>query len=778
MSRDFAAERKALLDELGARPEGLAWCERHARLADDVIRSVVSYDASFSVVATGGFGRQELSPFSDVDLTIVPHDESLPNLDAEVRRLYRELHDAFAALGLTLGYAFRLAADAPGLDAKTRTGLLDVRLIAGDPRGLRELALSLDESFPAGDFVLAKVGERARARARTNDTPLVAEPDLKEGAGGLRDFHAANWLRFALGERPVAPSASYDVVLRARNLLHLSAFRAQDRLTLNRLAELAGREGREVADYATQLANARIELAKGYDRTLAHLRDARFEIAPGVRALRGEIRLEPSARVGLAAVGVSIGVRLGLDVGELPAPRLTPEAGPEVTGAFAAGVTTIRALDDAGLLEILLPELTALRTRLPEDAVHAYTVFEHTIRAVEEIGALSEEGFLGGLLGSLPDRDRLVLAVLLHDVGKVQGDDGHAERGARMAEAVAGRWRLADRFAADVVWLVRNHLAMARFLRVRDLDRADTIEEFSQIVETPERLAMLTLLTYADVKAVAPGVWTTASDTFLRQLYERTLVRLESATGPANDLDVVRRRLVRRLNAGPSDPSALDRFVQAMPADYLAGTSPELVALHLDYARRASAGEPTVEAHPRSDLEATELTVVCGDSPGVLSRLLAALYANDLGIVTLRARTADVSPPVVLDSFVVTFGGGPVPPSTLRRASDDLRAVAKGERDADDLLRARGLDPLRTQELFRWNYVEGTPGILEIRARKGRGMPYRMARRLAGLGWNVVSARVGQWAGSAAAAFYVIGPAGRPIARAEVADAFDVPPSS
>ena len=765
--------RTELLEDLDRAPQGLAWCERHSRLADEAVRGVVPVSAPVSVIATGGYGRQELAPYSDIDVTVVPIDEGAPGLDDVVRRLYRDLHDLFARLGLSLGYSFRLLADAPGLDAKTRTGLLDMRFVAGDDRAFQPLADALAESFPAGDFALAKIVERAEATARTNDTPLVTEPDLKEGAGGLRDFQSANWLRIAVGQHPVAPDAAYDAVLRARNLLHRVTGRAQDRLVLTRLREVAERDGRTPEAFADGLAHARLSLAREYGRSLSRLGKAHFEISSGVYATAGEVRLVPGVGAGAAAVGVSIGIRLGLAVGDFPDALPSTEAGPEALRAISAGERTIRSLERCGLLDRLLPELTRLRTRLPENAVHAYTVMEHTLRAVAEFDAIPTESFLGGLIGGLPDRGKLVLATLLHDVGKVEGDEGHAARGAAIAETVGRRWRLGDPVVADVVWLVREHLTMARFLRIRDLERAETIEEFAGIVGTPERLSMLTLLTYADVRAVAPEVWTPALDTFLRQLYDRTLARLEAARPILNDVEGYRRRLVRKLNEGPADFEDIERFLRAMPAEYLAGTPVELVSVHLEYALRAASGEPTVEAYPRPDLGATELTVVARDSPGLLSRLLAVLYASDLGIVSLRARTAASDPPVVLDTFVASFGGGPIPTATLRTVSERLHGVATGDLNAKDILLARGLDPERRQELFRWNYVEGAPGILEIRSRRGKGMPYRMARRLAALGWNVVSARVGQWAGNAAAAFYVLGPGGSAISRQEVEKAFD-----
>lgn len=765
---EFASRRLALIRELDDRPSGLEWCERHTRLTDSLVSMIVPADAPVAVIATGGYGRRELAPFSDVDLTVVPVGDASPRLDDIVRDLFRNLHDAFVQFGLPLGYAFRLVADAPGLDAATRTGLLDMRFVAGDPAPVRPLAEALRETFSAGDFALAKIEERVRARARTNDTPLAAEPHLKEGAGGLRDFHAANWLRTTLGERTVPPTPAYDQILLARNLLHRVSERYQDVLSRSRLAGIAKLLHRSTDEVASEFAQARLNLDREYRAAIQRLSEARFELGDNVYAIKGEIRVAPGADAGKAALAIGIGVRLGLSVSDFPSQIASAEAGPEALSAIADGERTIRAIDEAGVLDLLIPELASLRTRMPQDPVHAYTVFEHTIRAVREIDRLEADTPLGRIKDQLPDRGRLVLATLLHDIGKVAGDEGHADLGAEMSRQIVERWRLADSVAADVVWLVRNHLEMARFVRMRDLDRSDTIDEFAQIAGTPERLALLTLLTFADVKAVGPNVWTPAMDTFLRQLYDRTLARLQVDVPLESDLEGYRRRLVRRLNDGPGSPEQMEAFVASLPAHYLAGTPPELIRLHQEYAARAAEGRPTVEAFVRPDLSGTELTVVCADQPGLLSKLLGVLYAHDLSILTIRASTTSSQPPIALDTFVAAYGGQPVPEATLRSVSKSLKSVVSQEKTVDEILRTFGKDPERQQSLFRWNYVPGFPGVLEVRAPKGRGMPYRMARKLAELGWNIVSARVGQWAGTAAAAFYLVGPTGVELRSEEV----------
>jgi [protein-PII] uridylyltransferase len=145
------------------------------------------------------------------------------------------------------------------------------------------------------------------------------------------------------------------------------------------------------------------------------------------------------------------------------------------------------------------------------------------------------------------------------------------------------------------------------------------------------------------------------------------------------------------------------------------------------------------------------------------------LYAYDVSVIAIRACTTTSDPPIALDVFTVGFGNRPVPGATLKHVSAAISDVLKGSRTIEELLRQKGKDPGRKQQVFSYSYVEGHPSILEIQAPRGRGMPFRFSRLLSDQGWNVLSARVGQWAGNAAAAFYLVGPDGEPLAR-EIVD--------
>lgn len=772
----FVIRRKELLDDLARHPKGLLWCARNTEVCDELVRvlyeDVVSHWPDLpplAIIATGGYGRSELAPYSDLDLTIVPSDEASPELDAAIRMLFQDIHWAFCtALRLDVGYAYRLVSDAPGLDAKTRTGLLDMRLIAGSPELFRSLEEALLESFQAGEFIQAKIEEREEMFLRFNDTPLVVEPHLKEGAGGLRCFHCANWLREAIGERPARPSAEYETINLYRNLLHLKAGKPQDLFTRQRQAEVADLLQVDPYTMMAEVAEAGLGLHRWYHRAEEALHESRFQLAPGVLSVRGEVRLAGQPGAAEAAVGIAIATRLGLRVADLPVVAGPVLDGPAALYALSRGESTLRNLDRCGILKQMLPELDACRTLYPRDSVHSFTVWEHTMRVVRFLDSIEPGTFLGDVRASLNDLEPLYMAALLHDVGKARPEQHHAVVGGDITREIGRRWKLADGVVDAAAWLVEEHLTMAHTMRVRDLLHSKTIEEFAAIVGDVDRLGMLSLLTWADVNAVASSAWTQSQDTFLRELYRRTAAFLQGESSGTPDPAVSRQRLLRQLRGKAEDETNVQKFVESLPAYYLTTTPPDLVRLHLDFAEKAIQGQPTVELYQRNDLGATEVTVCALDAPGLLSRMLGVLYAFELNVGGIRACTTMTSPAVALDVFTVSFGGRPVPHATAKQMTTAIMDVLEGKRTTRDLLRQRGKDPDRKQEIFQYAFVPGSPAILELKTARGRGMPYRFSRLIADQGWNIVAARVGQWAGNAAAAFYISGPQGKVLSKEDV----------
>jgi [protein-PII] uridylyltransferase len=282
-----------------------------------------------------------------------------------------------------------------------------------------------------------------------------------------------------------------------------------------------------------------------------------------------------------------------------------------------------------------------------------------------------------------------------------------------------------------------------------------TISEFATIVETPERLFMLALLTWSDIASVADDTFTSAQYSFLRDLTNRTYEALQSGEQLPAEPSVARRRILRELAREDVDETRVEAFLESLPAYYFTATSPELVRVHMNYAERAEKGQITLEVSPRLDLGATEITLCAPDSAGLLSDVLGVLYAFDLSVQGIRACTTETSPAVALDVFTVSFGGRPVPSGTWTQTATNLRRVLAGELDLDELLRSKGKDPDRRQHVLRYVFRDGNPEVLEVQAPRGRGMAFRLSRMLRAHGFNILSARVGQWGSHAAAAFYL-----------------------
>ena len=756
-------QRSVLFEELRQNPSGLTWCERHTELCDQLIQHLVhqvaqdkGIEPGFAIVATGGYGRKELSPYSDLDLTIVPLDESAEGLDSMIRSLFQDLHSTFrGALKMEIGYSYRLIADAPGLDSKTRTGLLDRRFLAGDPRPFRLLGRALADTMPVGEFILSKIEERRLAHARYHDTPLVCEPHLKEGAGGQRSFQTSNWIKEAIGERTSQPSNAYDEISLIRNLLHLVSGRKNDLLSRSRQAELGDILGLFPENLMRRCTRASAALFEDYLATKERTLESRFTLNPGVVSIRREARVLPLADGGQAAVGLATATQLGLSVSDLPIPPPAEVDGPAAMYALSTGEKTLRNLDRCALLGGLLPELEVCRYLVPDEPGHDFTIFEHTLRVVRFLDNIPPESFLNEVKASLNDAGQLYLAALLHDVGKAVPDLPHSQGGAILARRLCERWRLPSEASDNIVWLIEEHLSMVRFIRIRDVFNPQTVQDFAELVGTTDRLRLLTLLTWADVNAVSDNAWTQAQDTFLRALYERTVEVLSGSGAPESDPAVYRQRLLRRMTKEVENPEEIAEFIESLPPHYVMSTPIELIRLHRIFAQKAMLGENTIELYPRPEVNATEFTICTKDKPGLLSDILGVFYAFDLSVPGIRACTSASEPAIAIDVFTVSFSDRPVPSATCHHVSGILDQVLSGKSSVAEVMRNKGKNPDRRADILSYTFTPGSPAVLEIRSPRGRGIPYRLSRWIADQGWNIATARMGQWAGNAAAAFYL-----------------------
>jgi [protein-PII] uridylyltransferase len=433
---------------------------------------------------------------------------------------------------------------------------------------------------------------------------------------------------------------------------------------------------------------------------------------------------------------------------------------------------TLTLMTEANVLGRYLPEFGRIVAQMQFNMYHSYTVDEHTLRAVGVIadiaaGRMAEDHPLAtAVMPLIVDRDALFLAMLLHDTGK-GGVGGQEKAGARAARQACERLGL-DRAKIELVaWIVEHHLVMSDTAQKRDISDPRTVTDFAQIVETPERLRLLLVLTVADIRAVGPGVWNGWKGQLLRELYASTEAIFRGGRG--SDSAAALRRYHEnaaydaRVSIAKADPAS-EVWADAMEDAYFSAFSASEVLAHAALSRRATAeGGAAAEGKIRSDRTASEVSVAATDRPRLFVDLAEAITGAGANIVGARVFTSRAGQ--ALDVFNVQDGAGQAygadNPRSLTRLIEALEASARGEpaprepRRNPDLSRtaAFAIEPAVMLD----NEASETSTVVEASGRDRPGLLAALARTIADAGLNILSAHIDGYGERAVDAFYVTG---------------------
>ncbi|MFA5883043.1 MAG: ACT domain-containing protein [Acidimicrobiia bacterium] len=532
--------------------------------------STLSLKGSWAVIAQGSYARRELCPGSDLDLVLV-HSGGARGAagDAAARALWYPFWDA----GFTLGQATRTPKEALSLadeDLDALTALLDFRVVAGDAdfaHDLRDKGRALAAKRRSRMIDALASGSNARYE-RPGPVAEMLEPNVKDGAGGLRDLHALTWAGWAVSPLGglagliavgvVAPADVEDLeaantrLLDVRVGLHRVTGGRSDQLTLQeqdavaRLLDISDADAllRELADAARQVGWisrevwSRLESGKRgpsgrialRDRPLDHgvvLREGRVTLlADEPITVTSTLRVAAAAAEQDAAIGRATLARLGEVDGEIPWGSEDRTAFFRLLRAGRPLVAVFEALDHVGALVRLLPEWAHVRARPQRNAYHRFTVDRHLLEAVVECDTLLDEAGGAADIARRARVELLLFGALTHDIAKGAPGD-HSEVGAVRAAAFATRIGLEEHAAVVISWLVHNHLLMADTATRRDLADAETIIRFGRLVHDTERLDLLYALTIADSRATGPAAWSSGKAALCRQLFVETDALLE-----------------------------------------------------------------------------------------------------------------------------------------------------------------------------------------------------------------------------------------------------------
>src|SRR3984957_16888375 len=745
--------------EFEASGDGRTAVAQRTRLVEDILlrlwREIVSPDdakpVNFTLVATGGFGRGWLFPYSDIDLLFLFGDrDAEQHFKDPVRRFSQELWD----LKLKLSPASRTLSECDRFDPNNTEftiSLLDCRYLAGDRDLFRRLH---DKTIPKlvmreSKALLQGLAEVTRERhGKYGMTLYHLEPNLKEAPGGLRDCNVASWLALIsvmdkLHDWPDASSlrapvrkqleAALDFLMSARCFLHFRhkrddntlSWEAQDDAAAKRIGaadalELSAADWmriyfsharavqRTVTQLLEEIPEAWSTLYRQMQSWRSRLTTADFSVVDGLIFLQQPSALQdPEILLRLFHFMAHHGLKLSATTEyrieqALPALAAMPPRGAELwlylqeTLLQPHAADALRAMHSLRLLSLLLPELKIIDSLVVRDFYHRFTVDEHSFIAIESLHRLKQsqsewDKRYGGLLGELEDPELLYLALLLHDTGKGVPGGNHVVASLDIANSAMDRLDVDPKEREEVLFLIANHLELSSTLR-RDIFDPATVAAFADKMGTPERLKMLCLLTYADIKAVNPEALTPWKAENVWQLYMAAENYLNRSAdhrvhADVNHAYVNNEKLERLRSLAPVTGNKFKGFLEGFPQRYLLVHTAEEVMRDMQMADGLSASPVQVEL--KRGRHWYELTLVTRDRPFLFATLAGVLAAWGMNIVKANAFSNEAG--IVVDTFHFTdrFRTLELNLSEWERFKNSVISVLLGEADLEKMLRDR-----------------------------------------------------------------------------------------
>jgi [protein-PII] uridylyltransferase len=783
LAATFEAARAELKADVSRGAGGRVALERYSDRVDALLRQLVADAAppdNVAVLALGGYGRRHLCLHSDIDLLVLFGGSIGPREEAFLRGFLHPLWD----LGVVVGHQVREIDDFQQLEADNPEfllALLDARAVAGD-RLLFDRFGTLFHTSATHAHILKSLLQLIDERhARFNGTLYQLEPDVKESPGALRDLAATRTIALLtdpllLRRGPADPARfddAEDFLLRLRSSLHLEVDRNQNVLShemQERTAERLGYPGPEPRQRVERLMSDYFRHARIVSRSLDWARKtAPVPVGPNLGLSRDGIRfLDPiqAARNPASWIGAfQAAIDHGTEVTEEALSCIQQHVDRYRADDFFPGGTDRAAvlallkpqsglyarlteMHDCGLLGRVFPEFLAISWRVVRDFYHKYTVDEHTLLTIRNLERLSittdpyRQRFRNVLL-ELADSELLVLALLLHDVGKWRDDD-HASESVRMAREVVERLQIAGDAREMVLFLIKHHLRMSLVAFRRDTEDPDVVKEFASFIGTEERLKMLCLMTLADVEAVSPETLTPWKEELLWRLYVDTYNHLTQRYGDER-IERNQAGLDELLAQRPAELSVqeITRFLEGLPQRYLQLFAREAIYRHVRLARDIHPDEVHLSLE-RQDDSVWTLAVATLDKPFLFSNICGVLSSFGMNIIRGHALTNPNG--LVLDIFQFTDDERflELNADAHDRVLKMLDDVVAGRVELAERLRGRERGVLQSKTGARFapvvradNETSGRYTILDIVATNALGLLYRISRVISQHGCDV-----------------------------------------
>lgn len=731
-AESFKRHRAELLSKVNSMSAS-AFLSAHAAAVDEYFLSSFAQSAvgprmeimknPYALIALGGYGRCEQCVHSDIDLLFLFDSKVSSEAEALVQEIVYPLWD----MGLEVGHATRSIKECLKLakqDQEVLMSLLDSRFICGMSPLFHKLNDRLRNKLITAkpDKIIAQLVESNLVRhERFGDSAYLLEPNLKEGQGGLRDYHTMLWIACIQSGAKTARDLEYygylstdeyesldeslSFVWSVRNQLHLLMGRKCDQLHLENQTQLAeamgisGVGGHLPVERLLGELHTRMEYIKQCYKVYIHELNQRKRLkrknkalketqVDGLKFNRGMLNFEsPEAIVRDPLLIARIFVESTVQKAPLSveARRLIKEFGhlvrkkeyrrsAEAAAAFekvlarpANEANALNAMLDTGYLVNFIPDFKDVVDRIQFDQYHLYPVARHLLLAVKCLKEItSSKGEHGDALArkiylEVRSKRALLWATLLHDIGKAEPTSGHSERGAEMARKICAEKGLSEADIEAVVFLIEDHLLLFETASRRDINDEETSLNIARRVAKPERLKMLYLLSVADAMATGPKAWNDWTASLMRSLFFKVVNVMEKG-------ELVSRRAIRTIEdkkervlvgtGSTEEKEANAALLNVMSPRYLLYTPSQEIPEHIELYRGLKESAFVWRIEKSKDGLTRTITLCAKDRPGLLSRVAGVMTLNNIDILDVRIFTWRNN--TALDIFEVTAPPDPI----------------------------------------------------------------------------------------------------------------------
>ncbi len=790
-------------------------------------------EKNWCLIGIGGFGRGELSFYSDLDILFLHKGRLKKALKELIKNLIQSLWDR----GFEIGHRVLKPKEVEKTvkeDFLFLTSILETEFLAGDKDFYISWRNTLFKRIFSSKkekirFLSNLIDLREERFKKYGDSSYIIEPHIKEGKGGLRDIHTIKWLSivflntseieklvsmgFFLNIEREWLNGAEDFLWKVRLQLHKLTKRGFDRLTLQ--------YQKEIAPFFVSAKNNKISIEEfmgQYFRHCARIRRLSDFLIEKVNELEEpKIKSEPKKvsyfliikdHIKFANPSVipskpellmeifwwmaKLGVHFHHETGQMIRKNLSffstkYLSDKKIISQFfdilmnkEFGFQTLYTMMETGFLDKFLPEFSHIRYKVQYDTYHTYTVDEHLLRTLRELHRMEDEDKFRPFFEKVRNHKRiLLLAGFLHDIGKGYEKD-HTKLGASLCKNIAVRFGLKNNEIDMLSFLVEKHLFMIHLALKRDLSEERPIETLALEVENKEKLYLLYLLTIADSRATGPSGW----NLWRSQLLDELLIKAEKFMSHQGiDLKNLQKRVEEKksavLNKAPLElKEELSKWIENLSLRYLLNTSVNDILLHFKLEKLLKE-KKLIILPKRLNNEVAEVTIVCHDRKNLFDIITGVFWAYGLNILSANIYTRPTK--VVVDKIVVKNIPDLIDWERLwKKIEKEMLNILEDKISLDDFLTKREarkiISPKRFSISNKRNRVEINNEasdfytVIEIQTWDRPGLLLKISKTLHSFGLDIAMAKISTLGSQVADIFYVTDKEGEKILQEEVLD--------